>query len=282
MGYLLGIDVGTTRTAAATGRADAGLGDFEIVNLGDRASSVPSVLYLGEDGSVLVGDGRRTPGHHRPGPRGARVQAPDRRPDPGRGGRPTLGARGALGPAGALGGRPGRRARGRPGRPDRDHPPGLVGRAQEGTAGRGADRARHPGHLPGRAAGRGPALRGGGAGRGRLDHRGVRPGRRHLRRGRGAQGRARVHADRPTGGRGAARRHRLRRGGLRARPGRAAGGLRRPGRDRPGRAVRGGRDPARVHRGQGGAEQRHRGVHPGADAGSPRGRCGCTAASSRP
>ncbi len=35
---------------------DAGLGDFEIVNLGDRSSSVPSVLYLGKDGSVLVGD----------------------------------------------------------------------------------------------------------------------------------------------------------------------------------------------------------------------------------
>jgi molecular chaperone DnaK len=56
MGYLLGIDVGTTRTAAATGRADAGLGDFEIVNLGDRSSSVPSVLYLAKDGSALVGD----------------------------------------------------------------------------------------------------------------------------------------------------------------------------------------------------------------------------------
>ena len=55
MGYLLGIDVGTTRTAAATGRPDAGVGDFEIVNLGDRASSVPSVLYIGDDGSVLVG-----------------------------------------------------------------------------------------------------------------------------------------------------------------------------------------------------------------------------------
>jgi molecular chaperone DnaK len=62
MGYLLGIDVGTTRTAASTGRADAGLGDFEIVNLGDRSSSVPSVLYLGKDATVLVGDAaeRRT------------------------------------------------------------------------------------------------------------------------------------------------------------------------------------------------------------------------------
>jgi cell division ATPase FtsA len=56
MGYLLGIDVGTTRTAAAIGRAEAGLGDFEIVNLGDRSSSVPSVLYIGADGNVLVGD----------------------------------------------------------------------------------------------------------------------------------------------------------------------------------------------------------------------------------
>jgi molecular chaperone DnaK len=56
MGYLLGIDVGTTRTAAATGRADAGVGDFEIVNLGDRASSVPSVLYVGKDSSMLVGE----------------------------------------------------------------------------------------------------------------------------------------------------------------------------------------------------------------------------------
>ena len=56
MGYLLGIDVGTTRTAAAIGRTDAGLGDFEIVNLGDRSSSVPSVLYVGSDGNVLVGD----------------------------------------------------------------------------------------------------------------------------------------------------------------------------------------------------------------------------------
>jgi len=55
MSYLLGIDVGTTRTAAATGRPDGGVGDFEIVNLGDRSSSIPSVLYIGDDGSVLVG-----------------------------------------------------------------------------------------------------------------------------------------------------------------------------------------------------------------------------------
>jgi molecular chaperone DnaK len=56
MSYLLGIDLGTTRTAAAIGRLDARPGEAEIVNLGDRASAVPSVLYLGDDGSVVVGE----------------------------------------------------------------------------------------------------------------------------------------------------------------------------------------------------------------------------------
>jgi actin-like ATPase involved in cell morphogenesis len=54
MTYLLGIDVGTTRTAAAVRRP--GAREAEIVNLGDRSSAVPSVLFLGADGSVLVGD----------------------------------------------------------------------------------------------------------------------------------------------------------------------------------------------------------------------------------
>jgi actin-like ATPase involved in cell morphogenesis len=56
MSYLLGIDVGTTRTAAAIGRSGARPGDTEIVNLGDRSSAVPSVLYIGDDGSVVVGE----------------------------------------------------------------------------------------------------------------------------------------------------------------------------------------------------------------------------------
>ncbi len=55
-GYLLGIDVGTTRTAAATCRIGAWPADTEIVNLGDRSSAVPSVLYVGDDGSVVVGE----------------------------------------------------------------------------------------------------------------------------------------------------------------------------------------------------------------------------------
>jgi molecular chaperone DnaK len=56
MSYLLGIDLGTTRTAAAIGRLDARPGDAEIVNLGDRSSAVPSVLYLGDDGGLVVGE----------------------------------------------------------------------------------------------------------------------------------------------------------------------------------------------------------------------------------
>ena len=67
-GYLLGIDVGTTRTAAATCRAGSRSTDTEIVNLGDRSSAVPSVLFVGDDGSVVVGEAaeRRAtsdPGH---------------------------------------------------------------------------------------------------------------------------------------------------------------------------------------------------------------------------
>ncbi|WP_219416333.1 Hsp70 family protein [Pseudonocardia nigra] len=56
MSYLLGIDVGTTRTAAAIGRSGARPGETEIVNLGDRSSAIPSVLYIGDDGGVLVGE----------------------------------------------------------------------------------------------------------------------------------------------------------------------------------------------------------------------------------
>lgn len=67
-GYLLGIDVGTTRTAAATCSAGSRHADTEIVNLGDRSSAVPSVLFVGDDGSVVVGEAaeRRAtsdPGH---------------------------------------------------------------------------------------------------------------------------------------------------------------------------------------------------------------------------
>ena len=52
MGYQLGVDLGTTYTAAALHRD----GRVEIVSLGSRSTAVPSVVYIGEDGSVLAGD----------------------------------------------------------------------------------------------------------------------------------------------------------------------------------------------------------------------------------
>jgi molecular chaperone DnaK len=57
MSYQLGIDLGTTYTAAAVSRAtERQHADPEMVSLGDRAVQVPSVLYLAPDGSVLVGE----------------------------------------------------------------------------------------------------------------------------------------------------------------------------------------------------------------------------------
>ncbi|HZG91437.1 MAG TPA: Hsp70 family protein, partial [Pseudonocardia sp.] len=56
MSYFLGVDVGTTRTAAAVGRPGGRPGESEIVSLGERSSAVPSVLHVADDGAVLVGD----------------------------------------------------------------------------------------------------------------------------------------------------------------------------------------------------------------------------------
>ena len=55
MSYLLGIDVGTTRTAAAISRT-AAPGTPEMITLGDRSVDVPSVVLLSEDGTMLVGE----------------------------------------------------------------------------------------------------------------------------------------------------------------------------------------------------------------------------------
>jgi YVTN family beta-propeller protein len=52
MGYVLGIDLGTTFTAAAVGEA----GSVEIYPLSDQAHVIPSVLVLRADGEVLVGE----------------------------------------------------------------------------------------------------------------------------------------------------------------------------------------------------------------------------------
>jgi molecular chaperone DnaK len=52
VGYRLGVDLGTTFTAAATSRD----GRPEVVTLGDRADLIPSVVFVGDDGTVLIGD----------------------------------------------------------------------------------------------------------------------------------------------------------------------------------------------------------------------------------
>ncbi|ONI79153.1 hypothetical protein ALI144C_25265 [Actinosynnema sp. ALI-1.44] len=57
MPYVLGIDVGTCRTAAALCRQTGSTwGDPEAVPLGDRAPTVPTVVYFAPDGAVVVGD----------------------------------------------------------------------------------------------------------------------------------------------------------------------------------------------------------------------------------
>ena len=50
--YSLGIDLGTTYSAAATARGDR----LEIFQLGERAATIPSVIVLRADGEVLVGE----------------------------------------------------------------------------------------------------------------------------------------------------------------------------------------------------------------------------------
>jgi molecular chaperone DnaK len=57
MTYWLGIDLGTSYTAAAVCRRGAGRLETEVVPLGSRSPVVPSVLFLPGDGSVVVGEG---------------------------------------------------------------------------------------------------------------------------------------------------------------------------------------------------------------------------------
>ena len=52
MAYSLGIDLGTTYSAAATARGDR----LEIFQLGERAATIPSMVLLRADGEVLTGE----------------------------------------------------------------------------------------------------------------------------------------------------------------------------------------------------------------------------------
>jgi molecular chaperone DnaK len=57
MSYQLGIDLGTTYTAAAVCRSsDRRWVEPEVVTLGSRSATVPSVIFVAPDGSVVVGE----------------------------------------------------------------------------------------------------------------------------------------------------------------------------------------------------------------------------------
>lgn len=63
MGYWVGLDVGTTFSAAAVASGDR----VEVVGLGLHTAAVPSVLFLREDGAFLVGDAAARRGLAEPG-----------------------------------------------------------------------------------------------------------------------------------------------------------------------------------------------------------------------
>jgi molecular chaperone DnaK len=57
MAYQLGIDLGTTFTCAAVCRSSGQRwGEPEVVTLGSRGATVPSVVFVGTDGSIVVGE----------------------------------------------------------------------------------------------------------------------------------------------------------------------------------------------------------------------------------
>ena len=219
MDYSLGIDLGTTYSAAATAR-------------GRSARDLPARRAGGDD---PVG---RRPARRRRGPRSARppsgVRCPSRsrtaREFKRRLGDPTpiilggtpYGAEALIGPPAAEH----RRARSRE---QLGGPPAAIVVCHPASYGDVQDRPapRRPSARPTSATvefiteprGRGAPLRPPGAGPGRRGHRRLRLRRRHVRRDDPAQDRGRLRAARPSGGHGAPRRDRLRRGGLRPRDG---------------------------------------------------------------
>src|SRR5690349_19458240 len=62
MQYGLGIDLGTTQTAAAV-RVD---GRIEIVRLGGRRAEIPSLVFVRPDGDLLIGDAAERRGEAEP------------------------------------------------------------------------------------------------------------------------------------------------------------------------------------------------------------------------
>ena len=52
MGYVLGVDLGTTYSAAAVADSQR----IEIFQLGSRAATIPSLVFLRDDGEMLFGE----------------------------------------------------------------------------------------------------------------------------------------------------------------------------------------------------------------------------------
>ncbi|GAB3040449.1 Hsp70 family protein [Parafrigoribacterium mesophilum] len=68
MPYVLGIDIGTSFTTAAVANIDEGrnVAAPEVLRLGSHGAVVPSVIYLDDNGHVLIGDAARRRGMDRP------------------------------------------------------------------------------------------------------------------------------------------------------------------------------------------------------------------------
>ena len=190
MGYYLGVDIGTTYTAAAVWRD----GRCEVSNLGNRAPTIPSVVFLRDDGDRPRRRGRRPARPHR----ARRVAREFKRrvgdPTPVLvGGTPysadALMARLLRGVVDHVSGVEGGAARAH-----RRHPPGQLGPLQARPAAPGdpASPTSTTSSRRHRARGGGHPLRLPGAGRTRCGHRRLRPRRGHVRRRGPAQ-------DRPDG-----------------------------------------------------------------------------------
>ena len=220
MEYSLGIDLGTTYSAAATARDDR----LEIFQLGERSATIPSIVVLRADGEVLTGEAAERRALAEPTRTGREFKRRLGDPTPIILGGTPYGAEALLahllrGDRGR-GQRAARRAAGR----DRPVPPGELRRVQD----RPAPAGRPPGgHRAGPLLTEPEAAAVDYARQERVPagdgHRGLRLRRRHVRRDDPAQDRDGFEQLGRPGGHGAPRRHRLRRGDLHPRDGHSSG-----------------------------------------------------------
>ena len=139
--FVLGIDIGTSCTAAAIGRRRAdGSVDVEPLELGSRKAAVPTVVYLGDDGGVVVGEAAERRAIEQPRSCRARVQAPHRGRDPDHRRRSQRRGPGPLRRARPMGRGTCRGARGRTAVAHHGVAPRVLGRAPARPGPRGARR----------------------------------------------------------------------------------------------------------------------------------------------